>query len=274
MQVPVQAARLEDIGLFVHGRTHAFASQTTASTAPTHDQGGAGPSGLPPDATPYVTFQGEDTPLGSPQAVRWQQQPEQPPPDEQEMAKRRKRRENWQKDKAVKLRWDLKRRLVDISADVEFVAREVGAVLSRAQRVCQHMRRSVILSLPCAGAAHPDRVAVDPDPILGTGAVSRGACAAAAEPPASPGRHCAAAVFQRAQGAHEPQGACSDFTESCHAFRQWHSGCPTLTTLHVGHCRTVGHTRRSFSDVRAEPLVRSGAGCSTCRWTPRPSATT
>lgn len=44
----------------------------------------------------------------------------------EEKAKRKRRREQWEKEKADKQRWDLQRRLVNVSRDVELLTREVS----------------------------------------------------------------------------------------------------------------------------------------------------
>jgi hypothetical protein len=48
----------------------------------------------------------------------------------EEAKRRRQRRERWEKDAEAKQRWELQRRLVDISTDVEFLAREVERMRS------------------------------------------------------------------------------------------------------------------------------------------------
>ena len=46
--------------------------------------------------------------------------------DPEEQAKRKRRRAQWEQERDAKRRWDLLRRVADISTDVELLGREVG----------------------------------------------------------------------------------------------------------------------------------------------------
>ena len=123
---------------------------------------------------------------GSPS--RQQQQPQQSSPNgkaagggaaaAEEVARRQKRREAWEREQEAQRRWDLQRRLADISTDVEFLAREVRAWLpvgaaellflllrmwggglsdgrSRLSSAVWHMARRCPLDAPVPSCCHP-----------------------------------------------------------------------------------------------------------------------